>query len=620
MITLIILLVLILFGLLKSADLVSVQSGEFLSSCANSLCKEGLICDPTSFLCKLGIGSKCTNSNQCSYGLFCSGVCTIGPTGDIGNFCPCKEKLICLPQEDNTKRCLGLSGSSCNSDRECASSICMNNTCVSAPNSYPCKFNIQCSSGNCSKGFCQNKGIISGTIGSACSGNCVKFSGSECKNSECKCLNGLDEPGTCVNATQGILSPCSINNFCSLDLLCVNGTDGNLCNTSNCLCSFPYFDVNKWVPGTECIFGMVSDSARCLNNTGLGCDNNNMCISNKCEGSSVMVVYQFGTVQNKNTKTNFFGSTSTSILPAALFHGNVTPYKMFSTTEGDVDTIYLVCSQGLYSVQYNPISHTIVNPWKLLLPYKTIVGNTTRILIDASVNSNGFIIAFHETFKTNTTEIHNDTVYTGSIDHLVPFNVHGQGLSGTQYDQSMNPLSIEFIDVSQSNDVLIAYQGTVYIKPSALTYYFVGKISGGPQNGFEMRGFTGPVRFYNNEGISYENIAFIKDFELSGKYFEQVLRFSGNDTIAWVAIPIDRFGNNVQYKVFDFSIVSGDEGITNASAIMLTSVSYHNNFVGNMVALNFKGITTIVPYNISSNCRCVVTPNAYYIFSPSSCL
>ena len=210
-------------------------------------------------------------------------------------------------------------------------------------------------------------------------------------------------------------------------------------------------------------------------------------------------------------------------------------------------------------------------------------------------------------------------------------------------------MNIAYIDISLPNsispggDVLItSTNGTLYIKQSTLTNYVVGTITGGPLNGSAMTGTTGPGRFYfdvvqNALGTpppvcpapptpgpqimchAYNNIALVKDFlplPLT-QIIPQVLQFSGN--IAGVSLPTDLF-NQLQYRVFDYSIYSPPDGMTRSSLILLCNVYRNNVFVDQVVVLSNNGVDTIFPYQISTSCRCLATGNRFYIISQASCV
>lgn len=649
------------------------ETGNFLSSCLTEPCDNGLICDGSSFVCKFGPGFRCSNFSECADELICSGLCVTGATGNLNQLCPCNEGYICTPQSNFLTICKGGGGTKCETNIDCASGLCLNNkTCAfGAPNAFPCVTDSQCASKNCNGGFCQNPGVISGTQGSSCANfQCVGYTGAVCNSTvgnplTCVCLNGVGEAGTCVPATQGILSICSNLQACSDDLICFNNS-ANVCGDgeTGCICLFPYTDVNAQVVGSNCINGMSTreNSGECFNNGGLGCDIGGACVNSLCGGPPVLAVYQFNR-RIGNPGINFIDSLSTSILVAANEPSDIIqPSKMFATSNGTIDTIYVVdFVNGFISTQYDPFNMTIISPWIQLIPPTSTntVGNitTTRNLIDVGYNKTNFIVAFHEILVVNGTggfTQENDTVYIGTnTNNLIPFNPQGTtGLIGTQYTFTGIPLSIDRIDISEGNDaseggdILISTNGTIYIKENAQPYYNIGVIQGGPMNGQQMTGLTGPSSFYfdntqNAQGTgpiicpedgtasssnrircpSYNNIAFVGRFNgFGGGEYDQVLQFSGN--IAGAAEPIDRFEdiNNVQYHVFDYSIYSpSPEGMPQSAVIMLTSAYLNNNFIGNTVVLSFGGNTTPIPYRIGITSRSAASANAFYVLSIASC-
>ncbi len=624
-----------------ASSFVITQPGGLLSPCTDTSCVNGLICDGSNFTCKLPPGSVCSDFSDCAVGYICSGLCATGPTGGLNQLCPCSTGYLCTLESSGLTVCKGASGTVCKTNNDCSSNLCLSTgVCSSgAPNSFPCSTNSQCASNNCNNGFCQNIRVISGTLGSACAGRCVGFTGASCIGTisqplACECVNGNGSPGACIAATQGISSVCSEFTPCSNQLVCYNN-NGVDCGTGNtgCLCSFTYEDVNT---GT-CISGMSSSNNTCFNNIGLGCDSGGLCFNRACGGNSVLAMYRFSTPNISNTRTQFINTTTTTILPAMSGpNGIIQPHKMFAISSGDNDTIYLVDNlQGLLFTVFNPITSSIITPWTILIPH--IQNNKT--LIDVGYNGTNFIVAFHEQS--------NDTVYIGTnTNNLVPFNVQsGSGITGTQYTTSGVPLSINYIDISRANDVtsgndvLISFNGTIYVKQSSETRYSIGIIKGGPMNNNLMTGLTGPASFYFDNGVerggtgdavcpadnsnnpvkcpSFYNIAFVGPFTDLGVKYEQVLQFSGN--IAGAVEPIDRFNKtSVQYKVYDYSIYSL-LGMQLASIVMLTNVYQNNIFIDNMVAITFGGSTVIIPYKIGNSFRSVATNNAFYVLSIGSC-
>jgi hypothetical protein len=344
--------------------------------------------------------------------------------------------------------------------------------------------------------------------------------------------------------------------------------------------------------------------------------------------------------------------------------GLIQPHKLIGTSSGSVDTIYLVDSaQGFLSLQFNPVTSTVIRPWTVLIPHTTTTTTgtitSTKTLLDVGYNGTTFIVAFDE-MVTGSVTGHNDTVYTGtSITSLTPFNFQtGSGITGTQYNSSGIPLSVNFIDisppndVSAGNDVLISFNGTINTKPAAQPFYNIGVIQGGSMNGKPMTGLTGPARFYfdvtENRGAtgapicpsttpgstnpiacpSLFNVSFVGPFVAFGSgTYEQVLQFSGN--IAGVAQPIDRFQSTplfVQYNVFDYCIFSptgttGPVGMPNSATIMLTSAFDNDTgaFIDNIVAASQGGASAPIAYRISPTARSAATGNALYVLSLGSC-
>jgi len=625
----------------------STNTGMFLSACTTTLCTPPYICDGATFTCKLSAGSTCTSYSDCVTGLICSGICATGPTGNLNQLCPCNIGYVCTLENNKMTICKGEGGTICEKNGDCASDLCLSsNICATgAQNSHPCTLNSDCGSNNCNNGFCQPLGIVSGTLGSSCQGSCIQFpsgiTGSNCNspNLTCSCNSGENEPGVCVTATQGIVSSCSTLSSCTSDLTCFTSI-GTTCGTGStgCVCSFPYTDPNV---GTICIKGMTSRIGSCFNNKALGCDSGGVCFSNICSGPSVLAIYRFGVTGNNNLGTKYVGATDTEIYSTLGPTGNILPHKMFSISNDQIDTIYLVDQkQGLFRFQYNPATSIIISNWTILIPHNA----NNKTLLDVCYNGSTFLVAFDEI----ATSGRNDTVYSGTdINNLNPFNVQtGSGITGTQYTADGTALSIEYIDISGPNDisvgddVLISINGTIYVKRKDQLKYTVG-MSLTPISTISMSGLTGPARFYfditENAGTSgatgcpgsssnthpiecpsYNNISFIGPFSGIGDNaeFKQVLQFSGN--IGGIVLPTDRFGD-IQYRVYDYSIYSPNIGMQGAGIIMLADAYNGNTFIDNVVALSWNGTTAIIPYRVGNTSRSLVTKNAFYVISIGSC-
>jgi len=645
---------------------INEQTGEFLSLCTEKECGTGLKCDGVSFLCKKIEGEECIIYTDCVSGLICSGICATGPIGGLNELCPCNNNYICIEEEEGPNICKGLGGVNCETNSDCISNNCNNNICTDGVQlSYPCQNNTQCESNNCSSGYCQPQGYITGVVGSSCSGSCININGAECGD-ELTCLcQGENEPGICVTASNGVQSLCTTTTPCVNTLSCTTNENIECTNTDiNCNCKFSYNNPNI-LNNTNCINGMTERNNECFNNNGLGCDSSGLCINNNCGGQSVMAGYSFELPNNQSTNLIFTTSINQEI--KELFPGPtglINPYKMFATSQNTIDTIYLIDHiNGLLSITYDLDTSTILSNWNILIPYNIIDNNSNKTLIDVSYNGNYYIVAFNEIISsTNGNLIQNDVIYIGSsLDNLTPFNYQeGQGITGTQYTNNNNPLTINYISISEENDVpnsgndvLISSNGSIYIKSNDDDFYSLGIIGGGNMNGTPMTSTTGPARFYydiitntsatgpivcpgdlgSNNPIqcpSINNISLVSEFQFQGETsiitIPQILQFSGN--IAGIILPFD-LTNQVYYKIFDYDIYSPTtpftltsvQGMNGSSIITLfnTYSAIDDSFIGSFLSLSVYFTTTIFPYRISPTSRVACSANSFYILSIGSC-
>src|SRR3990167_104762 len=242
----------------------------FLYSCETDAdCQENLGCDTFWGQCKMSNNKLCHSSFDCLTGSFCSGVCldkSFTPnvvSGDANDPCPCQLGFGCTNSVSipDRKVCLKFEGIPCTQGKECISGKC--NTLFEIPicsgprrNGESCEASSQCDSQNCSKGYCQNPGLITGELNSFCA-----------SNNPPTCNSGLicSVANTCVEATNGLLYPCNEVVGCPAYFSCyylpdvdangkykAPGTSGGfqLCkptNTDSCTCLFST-DVNTALP------------------------------------------------------------------------------------------------------------------------------------------------------------------------------------------------------------------------------------------------------------------------------------------------------------------------------------------------------------------------------------
>ena len=203
----------------ETAPIVPPDPVSFSYSCSqDSECQGNLVCDTFLGECKVDNGQVCKSTFDCLTSSFCSGICldrSVVPnvvSGQAGVACPCQIGFSCVSSVNNLDRkvCLKQEGIACSQGAECISGVC--NTLFEIPictgpkiNGSSCQTNDQCQSSLCSSGYCQDNGVITGTLGSACSPD-----GSPGCNTDLIC--SVDR--TCVRAANGLLYPCNENVGC----------------------------------------------------------------------------------------------------------------------------------------------------------------------------------------------------------------------------------------------------------------------------------------------------------------------------------------------------------------------------------------------------------------------
>lgn len=601
-------------------------------------CGHGFICVNninTSSTCKVLGTFPCSTDDDCASGLCDDGTCAAGlPNSYI-----------------------------CTNDDQCLSGNC------------------SCTSSDSKSCYCQNRNFTSGNPGSACGGYCnrsnLEKATSSCNgNATCSC-NGVSPDdsiaiGICVSSEQGISNICNQSSICSSQLNCydTNGQDciNGVTGLQICTCNMPYEDPNILSNNQmTCIGGMTNSSGGCYNNVGLGCDSGGQCISGSCSGQSILAAYTFSVSNGNGGFTGigpiFIGSENTSIEPItagpSISSTNINPYKMFGYSDNIyngnnvnslIDHIYVVDGvQGLCTIDIN-YDLGINTGWSQIVPTTSVNGT----LIDAYSNGLLLLVAFNN--GTNDVLLS----YNSTTNTFSPFN----SVDGTQQTAGGTILTINYVSISRgnavsnvNNDVLISSNGALYVKLSGGTTYSPAIQTGGNttvnrQPGTNITNTIGPSSFYfdeqqtfygnatpatcpsvntsnNNATIiacpSSTNISYVaRHTNATSGIVSNVVLFSGN--VAGASFPEDQYGH-VAYNVFDYSIYQNYNGlmgvavpsVINTPIIALATAYSGNNFIDNVVAVGFGGLSSILPYKISTTARCCATANALYVLSVNSC-
>lgn len=591
-----------------------------LSSCLTTPCAPDLTCDGFSYLCKKSLGMACQEYAECAAGDFCSGVCVSGPTGYLDQYCPCAPGYACILADETTGLTTCKSSSStCGTGSDCVSFICQNNGFCQPgfPLAFPCVANAQCSSGNCSNGFCQPPGIATGNRGAACAESCTLYQGATCgAETACVCGTILHEPGTCVTTSAGLASSCSTTQLCSGFYECDSNGPPIPCTVGfPCSCSFPYPDANART-AIGCIPGMSNIGSECFNNNNFGCASaaSSCANSSTCSNTPSLASYTFSSGSPNFVsalQVNLIAQASPPLLSFVAYGtpGILQPYKTFPDLAGS----------AFYLVDYNyGLLRFDGSGWSQVFPRLSSKG----LLIDAALRRFDSVIAL-AAFSLSGFSI----VYSGSsFQTLQLFNVQsGSAPPGTQYDSSHLPITITYLDISSEpslvNVLLVDSNAQVYTKGPADAFYQEQLIIGGPYNGQNMIGIVGPARFYyggaTGSAGSIADIAFVR-FWAGANAQARLLQFSGS--AAGAAVPLDPH-NNFYYQVFDYSLYTSLVGLSSLSIIMLTGVydTHTDLFQFNNVSLYNSGSNVSMPYQIGPLYRSAMTAATYNVLAPSSC-
>lgn len=486
----------------------SSEDGNFLSSCLNTPCNEGLICDGNGQICRYELGESCNNAGDCLTGLVCANICATGPIGGLNQLCPCNSGLICSETIEGIQLCKTNINGVCTRDIDCSSYNCSNGVCISGrPNGYPCSQDSNCASDNCSNEYCQDVGIVTGTPNSACS-----IYGRECGSNTCQ-LSG--DIGTCVETDVKLILPCNQYQICTSETICNDG-----------VCQFNSPNPNV---STNCIAGMNYIDGVCRNGSILGCETNKDCYSGLCTGRSKINVYNF------LSGNNFIGSSPY----LSSFPG---PNSSFVATKfkGLGNILYLATNIGMltYENQWQTLYSKPVVSFDFSDFGSLIVFDDNQVYYSYSPMSNNYLVLYNGGYQ----------YYNGSVIIIEDIAVDYQGnvliLSrGTLYFKRNNS-SVYKIVKSNIQGPISFYRGTV---PGInYTYLQNGKIqfTGEYQNYSTLENYQvynySIFSFspYNNDKYLNQLLVFAKLYDQYNNFLSNVVIINRNNTITTLPLQI----------------------------------------------------------------------------------
>lgn len=591
-------------------------SGSYLNPCVGGTCNPGLSCDGSTLLCKKSVGEICKYGSECADPYVCSGRCAPPGNGLLNDFCPCGPGYVCTLSTGGYYRCKGTGGATCSSGTDCYNDICAQGRCVySLPLAYPCSSDDQCSPNFCVGAggygsFCQPADLRPSVEGAACAGSCVGYTGSGCDYFDqglvCVCSE-FGIAGKCTPANRGIGSSCDVNSVCA-DFLVCSGTTGR--------CGFPRPDPNDLLPSGTCVTGMSAVNGFCLNSSRLGCDSGTQCSSGLCNGKEVVTVYS-------PSSNNLLGSKTLSV---ALVEDGPTvlgkrPKRFYSpsTTGTYGNTLYLVDSSiGVYSSVIS--EYNVEKFWSL-----DLASTPTMTVIDAVFQRGSFYVAF----STGT----GDALYSGpSLTSLSPYN------GGVQLDINGNVLPIDTIDVSDSLDLMILSNSTVYVKAASESRYKIQTVTNGRNDGRPMTQIS-RANFYNDVPTQTGTTGTPRCSASSptGPSVTPVV-CSDIDNISYVAVgPTaeyvefsgSAYMSNVgggsytggrYLKIYDYSVFNLPGDPMSAAKILALGKLYGpTGPVDNVVVASFGGNDIPLPQKVGDTSVCCSGSDLFYVFSVSRC-
>jgi hypothetical protein len=566
--------------------------GLEMTLCNDGQCQNGLECDPFTGYCKIPVGGGCRVASDCVAPAHCSGVCVIGETGGLNQYCPCNSGYTCVTGRGaGPNLCKGSGGAPCSDNADCASLACVSGLCRSGQAlGTPCSNSSACNPENtpggpaCSGGYCQLSGVTTGGVGAVCDPAPCDI-GLVCSRDP----NNETGGGICASSSSGLLQVCSITTLCPGGQVCLN-SEAELCEKGNtdCVCRVSYPDPNQSTEGV-CPTGMVLFGLRCFNGEGLGCESDNMCSPGlRCAGGSTLTKYGF-------LSLNVQGSRSLAITPVNVTStADLAIKKLF--TLGEV--IYASCSAdgecgavgetGLWDYGDTPG----VRVWRRVLAGQLTRQGRTLTFIDASVGPTPTItVLFSESDGIQTFP----TLYSYNlIDFSLTPLIAGIGpWPGIPYYNNAVILA-HFVERQINDGIYItAVDGNGY----------VGTLSG---FSIQISGVRGPMRpwFRNSNNFGYtwvssdDGMVHISDTPIS--------------------FPTDPLGL-VTYEVVDYDVAPSVQD--DDYAIALCRAYIGSSFIGYQIVIVSASTVTALPYQVAGCSRVTISQqtSSYYVASQSSC-
>lgn len=571
----------------------------YYSCKSGNRCMDG-ICDSSTLTCKKSEGTSCSNGQECQTEYYCSGICVSGPNGQVGQPCPCLGVgLTCVGTPSGLSACLKLAGTTCTSNIECVSGVCVQSrfivpgftiiigptACASGiPSGNFCTKSSDCVIGDtCDQyHFCQPNGVTSGNPGAICVSGSPPPGTSGASN--VGCLPGVAcQGGICVTSSQGVGNACGGATNCAPPLICTDNRTSLTCGPTSTACTCLTQLPNN-CSNSVCFTGNICQvsSNLCRGSPTQACVVNQDCI-NSCSNKGVVL---------QLNASNPIGATNLGW----VLHSTVPNGLQFVKLFGDIPLLAVANSitSGVTGGLY-----TFNTSWQLTVP-----NTDTRTLITGDSNPFFTLLNFAVPGVSGGTVT---VFYQYSGGSLSPFNVTSNNdfPAGTQFDTNGNAITnIRRLNINNSGDVITATTaGQLYVKAVTATRYtpiLIGTTAILP-------------RYYEGaSGVQINNFAYVANRTNQG----MVVQFNGAGTGA--IYPVTPLGGaSRQYLTTDFSLYStSTTGLPGARAILISRDSLTGSF---LVYIIISGSQFIVPGFVDSNSKIDVTSQGFYLYSPNSC-
>lgn len=457
-----------------------------------------------------------------------------------------------------------------------------------------CNNNLQCSSSNCSLGYCQTKGYTTGQIGSYCSNDLACDARLNCLNQTCVIHNTTDNWGLgCLND-----SDCNSTTIC----LPLNN------NNNRKVCQFPV--------GGSCLNSMCPTGFDCVNGQCLGLAGSVCSIDSNCLGScDSKAILRLNLNQNKivwdkfiTVPANISFARIKSIEGEGLWGLDFNNGIYYTSFKNQTWILLYDSTLKIKNEIYSIIDMSVVNPKLMFLVYKSVNDSTYKLYVADNKSlkfyGNLYVKQKNINYKSKNCNSSSDSdssdSYSSNSDSSYSSNSDSSDSSNSDSDSSdSDNSSFKLITKILGIDTIIddddEIQILIYGSDQKINYYVFSAVY--QQTRFN---YVGP---YQNKLDSQSIVRFFLNNKNQSHSYNYIWnnKISTNGNFISPAVP----ANLTPAKIIDYD----SQG---RNLYFIATNNNNTNLYSNITDTNDA---LLIPGLLNSEARLSVTANNIYIFS-----